>query len=81
VSKDGKRVDPTRIIAQLNALHLGEMDGIQAKLASAREACLELEQQGLAEQLGEASAALGNADIKTYRRRVETVISQLGHLK
>ena len=81
MAKEQKGLDPSRIIAELNALHLGEMDGIQAKLASARRACLALEQRELAEQLGEASTALGKADIKTYRRRVETVISQLGHLK
>ena len=81
MTSNPQRVGLSRIIATLNALHLGEMDSIQAKLADARQACLELEQQELAEQLGQASTALGRADLKTYRRRVETVISQLGHLR
>ncbi len=81
MTEDSSPVGPSRIIAALNALNLGEMDSIQAKLADARQACLALEQRGLAERLGEASTALGRADLKTYRRRVETVIAQLGHLK
>jgi hypothetical protein len=29
----------------------------------------------------EAAAALGQADLKTYRRKLETVVSRLGHLR
>lgn len=80
-SKASKGTSPARIIAALNALHRGEMDGIRAKLEQARRACLELNQAELAERLEEASDALRRADVRTYRRRVESVISQLGHLK
>lgn len=72
---------PSQIIACLNSLHLGEMSGIRAKLEEARRACLDLEQANLAERLQEAESALGRADVKTYRKRVETVIAHLGHLK
>ncbi len=72
---------PSQIIACLNSLNVGEMDGIRSKLDEAREACLMLEQVSLADHLGEAGSALSRADMKTYRKRVETVISQLGHLK
>ncbi len=72
---------PSQIIACLNSLNVGEMDGIRSKLDEAREACLALDQTLLADQLGEAGSALSRADMKTYRKRVETVISQLGHLK
>jgi hypothetical protein len=74
-------IDPSKIIAVLNALNLGEMDAIRAKLEQARLACLELDQEELALRLDEASAALGKADVKTYRKRVESVISRLGHLR
>jgi hypothetical protein len=74
-------VTPSQIIASLNSLHLGEMSSIRAKLDEAKRACLDLAQSDLAERLEEAENALGRADVKTYRKRVETVISHLGHLK
>jgi hypothetical protein len=74
-------MNPTQIIASLNALQLGDMDVIRAKLEQARRACLALEQAELAERLSEADRALSRADVKTYRKRVESVISQLGHLR
>jgi len=73
--------DPSKIIATLNSLHLGEMDSIRSKLEQAREDCVAIEQEALAARLVEAASALGRADVKTYRKRVESVISQLGHLR
>jgi hypothetical protein len=72
---------PAQIIGSLNALHVGDIDVIRTRLDQARRACLELEQAGLARHLDEAEQALERADVRTYRKRVETVISQLGHLK
>lgn len=73
--------EPQRLIAFLNAIKVGELDGIRAKLASARDACLDLDQAELADRLSEAEEALFDADLKTYRKRIATVISRLGHLK
>jgi hypothetical protein len=73
--------DPSRIIAALHALHVGELDAIRVKLVEARQACLELDRPDLAECLTEASEALDRADVRTYRKRVETVIARLGHLR
>jgi hypothetical protein len=72
---------PAQIIASLNALSLGDMEVIRVRLVEARRACLELRLPELAGKLDEASSALEQADLKTYRRRVETVIARLGHLK
>jgi len=72
---------PAQIIASLNSLTVGEMDRIQSKLDEARRACLELSQDELAGHLDEAGTALGRADLRTYRKRVATVVAQLGHLK
>jgi hypothetical protein len=72
---------PSRIIAALNSLHVGAMDVIRDKLDEARRACLELDQTELAERLDEATRALERADLKTYRKRVESVIARLGHLR
>jgi len=74
-------VKPAQIIATLNSLRRGEMDTIRRRLDEARLACVDLEQLQLAERLEEARNALGRADVKTYRKQVETVIAQLGHLK
>jgi len=76
-----KGADPSRIIALLNSLGVGEMESIRAKLDQARQACLALDRADLAERLDEALAALGRAEMKTYRKRVETVVSRLGHLR
>jgi hypothetical protein len=72
---------PAQIIGSLNALHLGELDSIRSTLQEARRACLELRQERLAQHLEEADQALRRADLRTYRKRVETVIARLGHLK
>jgi hypothetical protein len=72
---------PLQIIASLNSLSVGEVELIGAKLDEARRACLALQQTQLAEHLDEASQALKRADVRTYRKRVETVIAQLGHIK
>ena len=74
-------MDPSRIIANLNSMAMGEMDSLRAKLGEAREACRRLEQDDLAEKLAEADRALDSADLATYRKRVETVIARLGHLR
>ncbi len=77
-----KVIEPPRIskiIASLNALSLGKMEVIGANLAEAREACLELDETELADRLGEAHCALLRGDVMTYRKRVESVVSRLGH--
>lgn len=72
---------PQQIIAWLNSIGVGEMDLLRTKLGEARDACLRLDQTELADKLDEADRALDSADLKTYRKRVETVIARLGHLK
>ena len=70
-----------QLMAYLHSIHIGAMDGIQAKIDTAREACVELDQLDLAQTLDEAGAALDRADLKTYRKRLETAISRLGHVR
>jgi hypothetical protein len=74
-------VDPSRIIACLNAISIGEMEGVRARLGEARTACLSIDQPDLADKLAEAERALGAADLRTYRKRVATVVARLGHLR
>lgn len=77
----GTPAAPAQLIAFLNALSFGDLDSISAKLDEAQAACLDLGQTDLAAKLSQASAALRSADLKTYRRNLETVVSRLGHLK
>lgn len=74
-------MNTSQLIAFLNAIEIGQMDSIRAKLDEAKRACVALDQAELANKLGEATEALSRADLKTYRRRVETVIARLGHLR
>ena len=69
------------MVNYLNAIEIGEMEGIRSKLAEARKACEGIEQAELARTLTEADNALQKADVKTFRKRLETVVAQLGHVK
>jgi len=74
-------MDSSQLIAHLNAIRVGDLDSIRGKLEQARLACREIEQPDLAEKLQEAVDALNRSDLKTYRSRVETVVSKLGHIR
>ena len=71
----------SQLIALLNSINVGEIDTIRARLGEARQACLDLEQCELVAKLEEAEEALARFDLKTYRKRVETVVAKLGHLR
>ena len=74
-------MNPTQLIAFLNAMTCGDLDSIAAKLEEARGACSELGEDDLASKIGEAREALLGGDLKTYRKRVETVVAGLGHVR
>jgi hypothetical protein len=74
-------MDRSQLMAFLQSLTVGELAGIRTKLDQAREACIEIEQGDLAEKLHQAERALDDADMRTYRKRVETVIARLGHVR
>ncbi len=74
-------MNPSQLIAALNALTFGDLERLRSKLAEAADACRGIGQDDLAARLDEAGSALGSGDVKTYRRQVETVISRLGHLR
>ena len=74
-------MDESNLIALLNSLSGGELDGLQAKLQEAEQGCRELGHEELGDRLGEACQALMRCDTRTYRKQVETVVSRLGHLR
>jgi hypothetical protein len=59
----------------------GDIQALQAKLAEAAETCRGMGQDDLAALLVEARAGLSGGDLKLYRKRLETVVSKLGHLR
>jgi len=71
----------TQLIAFLNSMTCGDLDSIFTKLDEARSACDELGESGLSDKLSEARTALLGGDLKTYRKRVQTVVSGLGHVR
>ena len=74
-------MNASQLIAHLNSMSVGALDGLAQKLEQARQACVELEQDELADKLAEAGRALEDAVLKTFRTRLETVVARLGHLR
>lgn len=72
---------PSQLIALLNTMTCGDLDSLSSKLHEARKVCLGMGEEGLAAMVLEAREALVAGDLKTYRKRVETVVSRLGHLR
>lgn len=73
--------DLSQLMASLNSIQVGDMDTIRSKLVEAETACRDLELEELAGKMGEARAAFARADLKTFRKRIETVVARLGHLR
>jgi len=74
-------MSPAQLIAFLNALNLGDVVALGVKLEEASSACASLGHGDLADHLSQARTALSSGDVKTYRKRIETVVSRLGHLR
>lgn len=72
---------PTQLIALLNSLSFGDIDAIRTKLDEARGALEALGHDEVAAIVADARAALMGGDLKTYRKRVETAVAKLGHLR
>jgi hypothetical protein len=70
-----------QLIAFLNALTFGDLSALASKLEQGRSACAALGHGEIAQVIEEARVALGNGDVKTYRRKLETAVSRLGHVK
>jgi hypothetical protein len=74
-------MSPSQLIAFLNALNLGDVAALESKLEEASTECARLGHGDLAGHLAQARSALSLGDVKTYRKRIETVVSRLGHLR
>jgi hypothetical protein len=72
---------PAQLIALLNSLSFGDLDAIRAKLDEARTELEALGHGDVAALVVDARAALAGGDLKTYRKRVETAVAKLGHVR
>jgi hypothetical protein len=70
-----------QLIALLNSLTFGDLAALASKLDQARAECAALGHGAIAEVVDEARAALTAGDLKTYRRKLETAVARLGHVK
>jgi hypothetical protein len=74
-----ERID--RAIVTLNSLKLGDVDRILLRLEQVTEVLRELSQEELVQSIQEAREAIRRADLPLFRKRVQHVVSRLGHLR
>lgn len=71
----------SQLIAHLQGLTVGNLDVLRAKLDEGLAACRSLGHEEVAAVLDEALRSLAQGDLKTFRKRVETAVARLGHLR
>ena len=71
----------SRAISTLNSLGVGDLDRIRQRLDEVESDLSSLGEQDLVGMLADARSALDNVDIPLFRRRVQHVVSRLGHLR
>ena len=74
-------MNASQLIAHLNAMSCGDLASVSRKLDAAAEACRQMDEAELVAMLTEARGCLDRGDLKTYRRRLQTVVARLGHLR
>lgn len=73
------RID--RAIVTLNSLQMGDVERILLRLEQVSEVLRELSQEALVQSIEEAREAIRQADLPLFRKRVQHVVSRLGHLR
>lgn len=68
-----------RLITTLNSLHVGDLDRITARLEEASRELSAIEQPDLVEKVEEARQAIRRGDVPLFRKRLQMVVSRLGH--
>jgi hypothetical protein len=69
------------VLSTLNALDVGTMDSIVAKLDQVRADLLALDQAELAERAQDARTALERGDVTEFKRLRAFVQSKVGHIR
>jgi hypothetical protein len=68
-----------RVIVTLNSLQVGAVDRILIRLDEAQSALQDLAEEELVATLAEARVAIRSGDVPLFRKRVQHVVSRLGH--
>ncbi|MFQ5767262.1 MAG: hypothetical protein ACE5ID_04690 [Acidobacteriota bacterium] len=69
------------VISTLNNLKMGDLDRIARHLNEVRQDLRRLELKNLAAMVQEAGEAIERGDAALFRRRIQHVVSRLGHLR
>jgi hypothetical protein len=69
------------LIDAMNAIHIGELSSIDAKLGAAKDQLAALGESDLEKLSVEARERLRGGDAANFRRLVAQLVSRLGHLK
>lgn len=69
------------LIDTLNNLSLGELALVTRRVGEVRDEVLAMDQVEIAAILDESLACLAAGDLRTFRKRINTAVSRLGHLK
>jgi hypothetical protein len=70
-----------RAISTLNSLAMGDLERIRQRLQEVGASLTADGEEELAGILSEAEDALGRGDTPLFRKRVQHVVSRLGHLR
>ena len=71
----------SRAISTLNSLGVGDVDRIRRRLCEVETVMATLGAEELVQMLTDAREALDGGDVPLFRRRVQHVVSKLGHLR
>ena len=75
----GSPVD--QAISTLNSIQVGDLDTIARRLQEVRGLLQELDQGALLDTIDEAQQAIMRGDAPLFRKRLQHVVSKLGHLR
>lgn len=68
-----------RVISALNSIRVGDLDRIHVLLAEVRASLVDLGEAELIERVDEARAAITRGEVPLFRKRIQLVVSRLGH--
>lgn len=70
-----------RLISTLNSIHIGELDRILSRLEGVRTGLREIHRPELEDCLDQAQRAIQHGDLGLFRKRIQHLVSRLGHLR
>jgi hypothetical protein len=75
------RAAADQVISVLNSIEVGAIERIAGRLEEARRLLADMGQADLVAKLAEADEAIRCGDVPLFRKRLQNVVSRLGHLR